>query len=162
VGFFYSSGHGVRVGARNYLLPEYAARAGSISARPWGEDPNQACAYANVADITAHEGSFWETKHGCRDGYWFAAPVGSYKPNRFGLHDIMGNVWEWVQDCYHESYGGAPADASPWEGGKCEACVLRGGSWFSKPQDVRSAIRNRFAPPNRVSSDGFRVARTLP
>ncbi len=151
-----------------YHLPseaewEYAARAGSTSAYPWGENPNDACTYANVADNTTFEGRRWSNrKHDCSDGYWFPAPVGSYQPNRFGLYDLIGNVWEWVQDCYQDSYAGAPADGSAREGGKCEARVLRGGGWDSGPGYARSAGRNGNRPGDRDDNLGFRLARTLP
>ena len=92
----------------------------------------------------------------------FAAPVATYKANAFGLYDMMGNVWEWVQDCWHDSYTGAPTDGSIWEAGKCEFRVLRGGSWYFVPLVVRSANRFRFSPSVRDISIGFRVARTLP
>ena len=87
--------------------------------------------------------------------------VGSYPPNRFGLHDVHGNVWEWVEDCWNESYAGAPTDGSAWESGNCAARVLRGGSWFHEPWYLRSAFRNWLATGNRISFLGFRVARTL-
>ena len=87
--------------------------------------------------------------------------VGSYPPNRFGLHDVHGNVWEWVEDCWNESYAGAPTDGSAWESGNCAARVLRGGSWGSGPWSLRSAFRNWSTSGNRVIDVGFRVARTL-
>ncbi|MEF8734005.1 MAG: SUMF1/EgtB/PvdO family nonheme iron enzyme [Candidatus Accumulibacter meliphilus] len=152
---------------QGYRLPseaewEYAARAGGKTARPWGDNPKDACSHANVADNTTYEGTSWEPKHDCSDGYWFPAPVASYQANRFGLYDMIGNVWEWVQDCYQDSYTGAPADGSAREGGKCEARVLRGGSWTHSPQFARSAYRIWVAPASRGDDSGFRLARTLP
>ncbi|WP_295577813.1 formylglycine-generating enzyme family protein [uncultured Lamprocystis sp.] len=90
-------------------------------------------------------------------------PVGSYPANRWGLYDIHGNVWEWVQDCYHDSYTGAPKDGSEWRGscGESGRRVLRGGSWISLPIDLRSADRSKYVPGLRFNVLGFRVARTL-
>jgi formylglycine-generating enzyme required for sulfatase activity len=87
--------------------------------------------------------------------------VGSFKPNAFGLHDMHGNVWEWVEDCYHDSYQGAPTDGSAWTSGDCSRRVVRGGSWSSYPGFVRAAIRVRHSSDNRSSGQGFRLARTL-
>ena len=89
-------------------------------------------------------------------------PVGSYKPNGFGLYDMHGNVWEWVEDCWNYGYDGAPSDGRAWTSGDCSRRVLRGGSWDNKPGVLRSAIRSRYGSGFRnVSSIGFRVARTL-
>jgi formylglycine-generating enzyme required for sulfatase activity len=74
---------------------------------------------------------------------------------------MLGNVWEWTQDCAHESYAGAPADGSAWEDGDCNRRVLRGGSWGNRPELVRAATRLWFASGGRLLSGGFRVARTL-
>ena len=88
--------------------------------------------------------------------------VGRYPANEFGLHDVHGNVWEWVEDCWNESYSGAPGDGSAWTIGECQYRVLRGGSWGSKPRNLRSAIRNGDTDGLRyIVSGGFRVARTL-
>ena len=89
-------------------------------------------------------------------------PVGSFGANQFGLHDVHGNVWEWVQDCGNTSYKGAPSDGSAWTTGDCEERVLRGGSWNDYPQDLRSSYRSRVGSDFRYISIGFRVARTLP
>ena len=88
-------------------------------------------------------------------------PVGSFSGNAFGLYDVHGNVWEWVQDCYNDSYRSAPGDGTAWERGDCSRRVLRGGSWNSGPGGLRSAYRDRYIPGGRLSNLGFRVARTL-
>jgi formylglycine-generating enzyme required for sulfatase activity len=91
------------------------------------------------------------------------APAGSFAANEFGLHDTAGNVWEWVEDCSHDSYAeeGRPDDGSAWTTGDCSRRVLRGGSWFSGPVGLRSANRIWFEPDVRGADIGFRVARTL-
>ena len=88
-------------------------------------------------------------------------PVGEFPANRFGLHDVHGNVWEWVEDCWNGSYRGAPADGSAWKSGDCSWRVLRGGSWSDEPRDLRSADRGRLGTGIRLNDDGFRVARTF-
>ena len=87
--------------------------------------------------------------------------MGSFRANGYKLHDVLGNVWEWTEDCWNESYDGAPRDGSAWESGNCGRRVLRGGSWDSEPWGLRSA--NRYWYSSGVRSDflGFRVARTL-
>ncbi len=160
-----------------YSLPseaqwEYAARGDTSTARFWGEDPLRACGFANVADRTAlQQFSDW-TVHECTDGHVFTAPGGGGKsakgklkfaPNPFGLHDMLGNVWEWVQDCYKERYDPLIKDGRAYEAQEgCEKRVVRGGSWGSRPESVRSANRDGNVPANRVNLLGFRVARTLP
>jgi formylglycine-generating enzyme required for sulfatase activity len=155
---------------RRYHLPteaqwEYAARAGTSTARHWGDNPNDACAYANVADtgILKDPRREWNPpRHECHDRYFFTAPVASYAPNRFGLHDMLGNVWEWTFDCYIDSYRGAPSDARAREEAGCSRRVVRGGGWNTKPARVRSANRNRNGTTNRGDYLGFRVASTAP
>ena len=88
-------------------------------------------------------------------------PVGSYKPNGFGLHDMHGNVWEWVEDCWNDSYEGAPSDGRAWTSGNCDGRVLRGGSWDNRPRRLRSAYRLGGDSGIRGRNGGFRVARTL-
>ena len=89
-------------------------------------------------------------------------PVGSFSANGFGLHDVHGNVGEWVEDCWHDSYSGAPVDGSAWvSGDDCGLRVLRGGSWSNIPWLLRSAVRVRYPPEVRINKFGFRVARTL-
>ncbi|MBV9290726.1 MAG: formylglycine-generating enzyme family protein, partial [Hyphomicrobiales bacterium] len=129
---------------------EYAARAGSQTAYPWGDDiklNGKAMANCDGCDTQ------WDNKQ--------TAPVGSFAANAFGLYDMVGNVWEWTEDCWNESYQGAPADGSPSTSGDCGRRVLRGGSWLLNPDLLRSAVR---VWANRVVRDydlGFRVAQTL-
>jgi formylglycine-generating enzyme required for sulfatase activity len=127
---------------------EYAARAGTETAYPWGDEVGK-----NNADC-ASCGSRWDAAQ--------TAPVGSFAPNRFGLYDMAGNVWEWVEDCLYDDYSGAPVDGSAWMSGDCSHHRLRGGSWASVADELRSANRARAATSDRVSIIGFRVARTLP
>ncbi len=89
------------------------------------------------------------------------APVGSFPANPFGLYDMVGNVWEWTEDCWNVSYQGAPADGSPWTSGDCSRRVVRGGSWDVNPDILRSAARGRYITDFRDVFLGFRVARTL-
>lgn len=126
---------------------EYAARGGTTTRYPWGDEPGTN--RANFRD----SGSQWSGKQ--------TAPVGSFDPNKFGLHDMIGNVWEWTQDCWNDSYKGAPADGSAWESGNCGLRVVRGGSWSNGPVNARVAIRGRVAPSYRSSNQGYRLARTL-
>lgn len=151
-----------------YRLPseaerEYAARAKTTTSRFWGDDPDQACRYGNVAD-RAFKKAFpkfpWPT-HICDDGYVHTAPVGSFYPNSFKLYDMIGNVWEWAQDCSHDNYKGAPGDGSAWESGDCGRRVERGGSWSNVPSNARAALRFGDQPDFRDSNLGFRLARTL-
>ena len=147
---------------------EYAARAGSSTARPWGDSANQACAYANVRDqsfvriVPAPPGMQWNPGyHECDDNAGYTTKVGSYRANAFGLYDMIGNVWEWTEDCWNKSYAGAPADGSAWLAGDCSRRVGRGGGWFLNPRVARSANRNWVAAGNRNDDLGFRVARAL-
>ena len=142
---------------------EYAGRAGTTSAHYWGEKPADACAYANGSDQT-RKARFpeWNADQPCHDGYVFTAPVGSFKPNAFGLYDMMGNVAEMTADCVNESYNGAPADGSPWLTGDCRMRINRGDTWTSTPGALRSAARGADdINTTRVVDLGFRVARTL-
>jgi formylglycine-generating enzyme required for sulfatase activity len=140
---------------------EYVARAGTSTARFWGDGRDQACDYANAADLSFKSVAQNAVTLNCRDGHPYTAPVGSFAANRFGLHDVLGNVWEWVEDCWNEDYSGAPANGRAWMSGDCGRRVLRGGSWLSRPGGLRAAVRVRLDARSRDLSDGFRVARTL-
>jgi formylglycine-generating enzyme required for sulfatase activity len=152
---------------QHYRLPsdsewEYAARAGSGLARPWGARTDRACTSANVADQSAAaQYPGWQI-HPCKDGFVYSAPVGSFQPNAFGLYDMLGNVFEWVQDCWHPDYRGAPTDGSAWLDGDCTQRGMRGGSWFTAPALVSTSARNRFEETYRSSSVGFRLVREIP
>ena len=136
---------------------EYMARGGTPTARYWGESETGQCQYANGADEST--GFDWATS--CDDGKAQTAPVGTYTANGYGLHDVLGNVWEWVADCWNGSYEGAPNDGSVWESGDCDRRVARGGSWSDAPWLLRSANRSRDDSGFRLNFIGFRVARTL-
>ena len=151
---------------QHYRLPsasewEYAARAGTDASRPWGASIGEACAAANVADLSAAERFPGWSVHPCSDGYVFTAPVGAFAANAFGLSDLFGNVFEWVEDCWHDNYVGAPNDGSAWVQAGCTQREMRGGSWFTTPAYVRAAYRNRFEPDYRSNSIGFRLVRDI-
>ena len=126
---------------------EYAARAGTTTAYPWGDVVGNNNANCNRC------GSQWDNKQ--------TAPVGSFAANRFGLYDMVGNVWEWTEDCGNGSYNGAPADGSAWMSGDCDYRIWRGGSWDFNPWNLRSASRTWHSTNLRNNNLGFRVARTL-
>jgi formylglycine-generating enzyme required for sulfatase activity len=130
---------------------EYAARAGTQTSYPWGDEIGR-----NNANCEGC-GSNWDGKQ--------SAPVGSFPPNKFKLHDMVGNVWQWVEDCWHDSYNGAPVDGSPWiEDDDCKFRVERSDGWRRGSPTAelpRSALRDKDAPGNRNDIVGFRVARTL-
>jgi formylglycine-generating enzyme required for sulfatase activity len=142
---------------------EYAARAGTTTRRYWGDDGNQSCGYANGADrrfpSQVAGASNWAVAS-CDDGQAWTAPAGSYRPNGFGLYDMLGNVWEWVEDCWNGSYTGAPSDGRAWTSGECGRRVLRGGSWGYVPGGVRAASRYGSDTSYRSDYAGLRVART--
>ncbi len=143
---------------------EYAARAGGSSRWWWGDNAAAQCGNANGADQTALGIPGWKstwTTAPCSDGYAFTSPAGRFAANAFGLHDMAGNAWQWVGDCYRESYAGAPTEAGAMvDQGGCSSRVLRGGSWGDIPQDLRSAHRSGYPPDFRLNYLGFRVART--
>jgi formylglycine-generating enzyme required for sulfatase activity len=151
---------------QHYRLPsasewEYAARAGAAAAQPWRADGSGACANANVADLSAgHRYPGWAV-FDCNDGFVQTSPVGSFKANSFGLNDMLGNVFQWTEDCWNADYEGAPIDGAARVDGDCAERELRGGSWFSSPTYVRANYRNHFAVDYRTSSVGIRLARDI-
>lgn len=126
---------------------EYAARAGTVGRYYWGNEVGNGNANCNEC------GSQWDGKQ--------TAPAGSFAPNAFGLYDMLGNVWEWMEDCVHDNYNDAPADGSAW-GGSCKWRTLRGGSWSGTPKAMRVANRGGLNADGRHNFIGFRLARTLP
>ena len=156
---------------QRYRLPseaewEYAARAGTTTRWFWGDRASDLCTHGNGYDRSA-EGGFrgdrdWNAAD-CRDGMERTAPVGSFAPNAFGLHDMAGNVWEWVEDCWHDSYAGAPRDGSAWtrDCGDEDSRVWRSGSWRRPPASLRSAYRYAVGLGVRQFDVGFRVARVI-
>ena len=143
-----------RTGKRYRLLSEseweYAARAGTRTRYFWGDFVGR-----NRANCDGC-GSRWDLRQ--------TAPVGSFSPNAFGLHDLHGNVREWVADCWHDNYEGAPSDERVWHaerGGDCRFRMMRGGAWLNPPLHLRSATRFRYGTDARVDFVGFRVASKL-
>ncbi|PHX98836.1 MAG: hypothetical protein CK529_11410 [Rhodospirillaceae bacterium] len=146
---------------------EYAAKGGTKTKWPWGTQDEQACDYENTFDLDSQSalpaGSklSWEPLS-CRDGHGMIAPVGSYKPNAFGLYDMLGNVWEWVQDCSLELYPAAPVDGTAVEvSGRCELRAVRGGSWYTRQDRHRPTFRGRDPEPKAGHHFGFRIARDV-
>ena len=158
---------------KRYRLPseaewEYVARGGTSFPRFWGERDSAedvplslACDYANVYDVSAVEAHRlpWPNAR-CNDRAPALAPAAQYKPNAFGVFDIIGNAREWVMDCYTASYEGRPEDARAWtwQGG-CELKSVRGGSWASRPRDARAGAHGAEPTAHRQSDLGFRVVR---
>ena len=153
--------------SKRYRLPseaewEYAARSGSNKKRFWGDDSSEGCAYANIYDLTARRVYPLSWAHvGCADGFSDLAPVASLLPNNFGLHDVIGNVGEWVADCFTTSKVGRPKDQRAWVWQGCADRAIRGGSWMLGPDKNRVAFPTGVPASDRYSSMGFRIARDL-
>ncbi len=142
---------------------EYSARAGSTTAYWWGNNEAAFCQYTNGVDRTAkatYPG--WARAADCDDGFLYTAPVGSYaRPNPFGIEDMVGNVWEWVADCYVNHYDQHPRDGSPVDQAPCEKRVFRGGAWGDYGAFyLRSAYRGAWDGEGAFANIGFRVAGT--
>jgi sulfatase modifying factor 1 len=142
---------------------EYAARAGTTTSRFWGESSGAACEWANTFDLdAAEEYPFPWFPATCRDGYADLAPVGQFKPNAFGLYDMIGNVWEWTEDCWAATHIGRPRDGSAWTwDAGCDMHTTRGGGWLSAPERNRIAWPGRDPIEKRNTQFGLRVARDL-
>ncbi len=146
---------------KRYRLPteaqwEYAARAGMTTARYWGDEPDDACWYANVGDRSAKRKYTKLAVHDCDDGHVHTAPAGSFRANRFGLHDMLGNLWEWTCSAHEASYDGS--EKRCMSKNYAARRVIRGGSWYSRPRFVRSAYRFGFTADDRYDGVGFRLA----
>ena len=156
----YAAWLSARTGQR-FRLPredewEYAARGGTQTARWWGDGANDLCARANGGD-RAYGAVFPADKsanQSCSDGYIYTSPVGRYRANRFGLHDMYGNAWQWTADCFAAIAGSAAPQP-------CAGHAIRGGSWHNSRSTLRSATRFSLPPAMRSSSLGFRVLREL-
>jgi formylglycine-generating enzyme required for sulfatase activity len=140
---------------------EYVARAGSTGLNFWGDNFNQACEFANAPDQGVTLVIPARVAVACEDGYVRTAPVGSFQPNAFGLYDMMGNVWEWVEDCHTPNYDGAPSDGGAGPAAPDCKRGMRSGSWSESQINFRSAKRGKGLVDDRGDSIGFRVARTL-
>ena len=152
-----------------YRLPseaeiEYVIRAGTTTRYPWGENNSEVCAETNHADQSVAMLPVDVTVSSCSDGHKFTSPNVAFKPNLFGLHDTNGNASEWVEDCWHDSYAGAPPlKSEAWlENGDCGLRVIRGGNWRTEPDFLRSSFRMWGLKSARSNNIGFRVALDIP
>lgn len=142
---------------KSFRLPteaewEYVARAGKNSLFTYGDDVDRLCDYGNIANDNKV----------CTDNHAFTAPVGAYEPNEFGVFDLHGNVREWVSDCWHPNYIGAPTNGrARTSNADCTFRVVRGGAWYSMPNMQRTSVRNKMRVVSRGNGTGFRIARSL-
>jgi len=153
---------------QRYRLPseaefEYVLRTGSQARYPWGDGgpPTKAGNFTGAGDVSPSGRRWSNAFDGYADGAWGPAPTASFLPNRWGVHDLAGNVSEWVDDCWHSSYRRAPRDGRPWVNPGCRNQVIRGGSWASSPAHTRSAWRQGTDVNNTSARVGFRVVRDI-
>ncbi len=142
---------------------EYVARAGSTARYGASNDPAELCNFANGADQSAKSAGLPPNAPymTCKDGYPFTAPVGSFAVNAFGVYDMIGNVWEWTEDCFYGDYATARLETASRSAEVCEARSVRGGDWFSTEASLRPAVRARADIDAHNDDIGFRVVRTL-
>ena len=139
---------------------EFVARAGTTGRRYWPDsDEAAACKFASVADTSFKRVSLGMPVFPCDDNFPYTAPVGHFPANAFGLHDILGNVSEWVEDCWNGDYTNGPTTEAPRITGSCSERGFRGGAWNGKPATVRAAYRDRESTDERHDNLGFRVVR---
>lgn len=155
---------------RHYRLPteaefEYALRAGSSGRYPWGNagtPPENAGNFTGGNDVSSPGGRHWNNAFtGYGDGFWGPAPVASFRANAWGLHDMAGNLSEWVADCWHSNYRRAPADGAAWFNPGCRQRLVRGGSWANSPQQTRASWRLSQDSDTTSARIGFRLVRGI-
>jgi formylglycine-generating enzyme required for sulfatase activity len=152
---------------RRYRLPseaewEYAARAGTSGPRHWTGEPAADCTRANLRDqaMASFYGAAQDASFApCSDGFVQTSRVGAFPPNGFGLHDMLGNVWQWTLDCWNPTLQGLPRQGTPRQTGDCQQRAARGGSWSNDVRLVRASFRNSGPATARSSNTGFRLVR---
>ncbi len=165
---FYDIAHYItwlnKITGHTYRLPteaewEYAARAGSNNLYFWGNNPDLSCRYANTADLSEFLSLKWPETNHCHDHFFFSAPVKQYLPNKFGLYDILGNVWEWTCSEYQKEYQGQEQQCIKNEEERPVFIAVRGGGWNAGPSRIRLAYRNWESPWVRMTTWGFRLVK---
>ncbi len=154
---------------RSYRLPseaefEYVLRAGSSGRYPWGDagtPPALSGNFTGAEDVSPSGRHWYNAFVGYGDGWWGPAPVGSFEANAWGVHDVAGNLSEWVADCWHASYRRAPADGAAWFNPGCRQRVIRGGNWANAPDQTRAAWRQSQDSDTTSARIGFRLVRGI-